>query len=287
MLAELVKDADETQFAIVFSRLQEHGKAAIPLLESELQRTLTPDWQDPPLSDDWRPVEPLLVTQIEAAKGLLTERFAFCQSMPLDQFPAICEALRASGYRPTRVRPYLSLLPLAGGAVSAASAQPGPTQADRPDEGVYAAAIWTRDEKSWQLQPAVTKNELSGPATPATQDGLVLQDVASIPSVEPGTEPRFIAVWCEPSTPHEERRAVIDVSEAELTTAQTELQKQNFVSETTICIRTDANGHRRYTALFSNLGTPTKLRAAYSGLTLGPSPCCSRWLLRVIRMCSN
>ena len=138
VLAELVKDADETQFAIVFSRLQEHGKAAIPLLESELQRTLTPDWQDPPLSDDWRPVEPLLVTQIEAAKGLLTERFAFCQSMPLDQFPAICEALRASGYRPTRVRPYLSLLPLAGGEGG-----------HRPDEGVYVAAIWTRWGNGW------------------------------------------------------------------------------------------------------------------------------------------
>jgi len=56
--------------------------------------------------------------------------------------------------------------------------------------------------------------------------------------------PRFIAVWCEPSTPQEERRAVISA-------------------------RTDAAGQRRYTALFSNLGTPTKLRAAYSGLIPG------------------
>jgi len=97
----------------------------------------------------------------------------------------------------------------------------------------------------------------------------VLQDIALIPSADAKTEPRFIAVWCEPSTPQEERRAVIDVSQAELEAAQTKLQKQNIVSQTALSVRTDPAGQRRYSALFSNLGTPTQLRAAYSGLTLG------------------
>ncbi len=260
VLGELVKDADETQFAVVFSRLQEHGKAALPLLESELQRTLTPDWQDPPLSTEWRAVEPLLVTQIEAAKGMVAERFAFCQSMPLDQFTAICEALRPSGYRPTRVRPFNVLITLRRDAV----AEP---HAEREEYTV--AAIWTRDKLRWELQPSVTKDQLPGLDAPAIKDGLVLQDVASIPTADAKTEPRFIAVWCEPSTPQEERRAVIDVSQAELAAAQTKLQKQNIVSQTAISVRTDAASQRRYTALFSNLGTPTKLTAAYSGLTLG------------------
>ena len=90
-----------------------------------------------------------------------------------------------------------------------------------------------------------------------------------MPSADAKTEPRFIAVWCEPSTPQEEHRAVIDVSQAELTAAQTKLQNQNIVSQTAISVRTDTAGQRRYTALFSNLGTPTKLSAVYSGLTLG------------------
>ncbi len=171
VLAELVKDADETQFAVVFSRLQEHGKAAIPFLDSELRRTLTPDWRDPPLSTEWRAVEPLLVTQIEAAKGMVAERFAFCQSMPLDQFPAICEALRPSGYRPTRVRPNV-LITLRRDSV----AEP---HAEREEYNV--SAIWTRDDRKWKLQPSVNKDELPGPDTPATKDGLVLQDVASLP----------------------------------------------------------------------------------------------------------
>jgi len=45
-------------------------------------------------------------------------------------------------------------------------------------------------------------------------------------------------------------------------------RKKNIVSQTAISVRIDAAGQRRYTGVFSNLGTPTKLRAAYSGLTL-------------------
>ena len=44
--------------------------------------------------------------KIESAQGMLAERFAFCQTMPLDEFLTIAEALRPSGYRPTRFRPY-------------------------------------------------------------------------------------------------------------------------------------------------------------------------------------
>jgi serine/threonine protein kinase/formylglycine-generating enzyme required for sulfatase activity/energy-coupling factor transporter ATP-binding protein EcfA2 len=271
VLAELVKDADETQFAVVFSRLQKHGKATIPLLESELQRTLTPDWQDPPLSNEWRDVEPLLVKQIETAKGMVAERFAFCQSMPLDQFPAICEALRPSGYRPTRVRPYSSsLAPSAAGAAASLS-----NSADGTGRmpATFVSAIWTRDNLRWQLQPSVAIDRLPEPDSPAIQDGLLLQDVASLPSADAKSEPRFIAVWCEPTTPQEgpqeERRAVIDVSQAELATAQTQFQDQNIVSQTALSVRTDVVGERRYTALYSNLGPPTQLREAYSGLALG------------------
>ena len=97
----------------------------------------------------------------------------------------------------------------------------------------------------------------------------MLQDVAFLPSAVANTEPSFIAVWCEPSTPQEERRAVIDVSQVEIAAVQTKLQKQNIVTQTAISVRTDAAGQRRYTALFSNRGAPTQLRTAYSGLKLG------------------
>ena len=56
-----------------------------------------------------------LVARIEAAGGLLAERFAFCQTMPLDEFLATAEALRPSGYRPVRFRPYADGTAVPGG----------------------------------------------------------------------------------------------------------------------------------------------------------------------------
>ena len=51
---------------------------AIPLLERELTRTLTPDWKDAPLPAAGSAAEPALVRQIDNAKGMPEERFALC-----------------------------------------------------------------------------------------------------------------------------------------------------------------------------------------------------------------
>ena len=71
--------------------------------------------------------------KIESAQGMLTERFAFCQTMPLDEFVQVAEVLRPSGYRPTRFRPYADA------------------------RTVRVAAVWSRDGRPWLLahdQPA-------------------------------------------------------------------------------------------------------------------------------------
>ena len=56
-----------------------------------------------PVLDDARPGAR---TPDRSGPGLLDERFAFCQTMPLDEFLSLAEALRPSGYRPVRFRPY-------------------------------------------------------------------------------------------------------------------------------------------------------------------------------------
>ena len=63
-------------------------------------------WNDPPLDPSWTKPDPAWVSRIESAEGLVAERFAFCQTMPLDEFLATAEGLRPSGYRPVRFRPY-------------------------------------------------------------------------------------------------------------------------------------------------------------------------------------
>ncbi len=43
-------------------------------------------WNDPPLDPSWTTPDPMLTGKIESAQGMLIERFAFCQSMTLDEF---------------------------------------------------------------------------------------------------------------------------------------------------------------------------------------------------------
>jgi formylglycine-generating enzyme required for sulfatase activity/tetratricopeptide (TPR) repeat protein len=62
-----------------------------------------------------------LVRQVEAAHGILNERSAFCQTMPLGKFLVLVEELRGYGYRPIGFRPYAA------------------------GQSLLVAAVWTRD----------------------------------------------------------------------------------------------------------------------------------------------
>src|SRR5208337_370196 len=97
-------------------------------------------WVDAPLDLAWTQPDPALVKKVEAAHGLLRERFAFCQTMALDDFLAVAEALRSAGYRPIRFRPY-----------STTSDPPASTNR------LLVAAVWTRDGQEWQLAHGLTE----------------------------------------------------------------------------------------------------------------------------------
>ena len=120
-LTELVLVADPPSDKSLFPVLQKHQQTAVKLMAAVLDRRLEPDWKDTPFDPAWTEPSAAVRAKIEAAHGLISERFAFCQDMPWDTFQEIAETLRASGYRPTKVRPHQSLLsapsllPLAGG----------------------------------------------------------------------------------------------------------------------------------------------------------------------------
>src|SRR5205823_625178 len=96
-------------------------------LLSQLTRSRAPNWPDQPPGSIWTLVDPAHAAQIEAAGGIVSERFAYCQTLPLDQAAPLAEVLRGAGYRPLRWRPY------------------------RAGEGVEVAAVWARDGVDWQL----------------------------------------------------------------------------------------------------------------------------------------
>ncbi len=126
-VANLLIDADPKAFVAYFPIAQYHESLTTPLLQAELARKLTLSWNDPPLDPSWTTPDPTLTGQIESAQGMLAERFAFCQTMPLDESLTTAEDLRKSGYRPIRFRPYGD-----GGTVR-------------------VSAVWTRDGRPWRM----------------------------------------------------------------------------------------------------------------------------------------
>src|SRR4029077_10919899 len=122
-------------------------------------------WDDPPLILSWSKADASLASRIESAQGILTERFAFCQTMPLDEFLTTAEGLRRSGYRPTRLRPY------ADGQV------------------VRVAAVWTRDGRNWRISSRLTTNEVRQQDERNRKDKFLPVDVAGYVTTDSGGKP--------------------------------------------------------------------------------------------------
>jgi formylglycine-generating enzyme required for sulfatase activity len=171
MLADLLMDADEKQFSVLFAKLRDHDERALAPLLAELDVKLQPKWTDVPLNPAWPAADAAAVAQIEAAHGLVHDRFALCQTMPLADFAGVSEALRASGYRPVRLRPY------AGG---------------RP----LVAAAWTRDAQDSQLALAFSAEEIQKQNAEYAEAGYTPVDVAGY--INDGQE-MYAALWFKPT----------------------------------------------------------------------------------------
>ena len=141
------------------------------------------------------------MSQIESAQGILAERFAFCQTMPLDEFLTTAEALRKSGYRPVRFRPY------ADGQV------------------VRVAAVWTRDGRNWRISSGLTADEVRQQDERNKKDEFLPVDVAGYVATENAGKPadRYAALWVEKSGDDDARMYVGMTAEQE-TEVQTRLE---------------------------------------------------------------
>jgi serine/threonine protein kinase/formylglycine-generating enzyme required for sulfatase activity len=135
-LGELLMAADQKAFVSLFPVAEKRAEQVLPVLQAELAKKALYSWNDPPLDPTWTKPDAALVSRIESAEGILAERFAFCQTMPIDEFVTTADALRNSGYRPVRFRPY------ADGQV------------------VRVAAVWTRDGRNWRISSGLTAEDV-------------------------------------------------------------------------------------------------------------------------------
>jgi formylglycine-generating enzyme required for sulfatase activity len=182
-LAELLCDASPEQGALLFPLLAAHRERAVALLEAELGQTASFDWKDAPLERAWAAVDPALVRRVEAAGGMVAERFAFCQTLPLEQFDAVAEGLGRSGYRPVRLRPY---------------EMSGPES--RPP--LIVAAVWVRDGGGWQAVHGLTAREVRRQDAERRRQGFQPVDVAGYRS---GGQERYAALWVQDGRDDEAR----------------------------------------------------------------------------------
>ncbi len=206
--ANLLLEADPTAYAACFGIIQYGEPLVLPLFQAELARKLTLSWNDPALDPSWITPKAALAGKIESAQGMLTERWAFCQSMPMDEFVEAAEALRPSGFRPTRFRPYAD------------------------GKSLRVAAVWTRDGRPWRLAHDQSADQLRQTDERNRKEGYLPVDVAGYwaagrDDAKPSS--RFAALWAQRTGPDDDARIIAAKSVAELTKLHEQQQDAGLV----------------------------------------------------------
>jgi formylglycine-generating enzyme required for sulfatase activity/predicted Ser/Thr protein kinase len=177
LLAALLADADAKQFALLYAALGRLGDKAPAALQRELVRDceaaaglrpLAPSWSQPPQES---------VREIESADGVFTERWAFCQTMPLEKFAFTAESLRAAGYRPAWFQSYVV------------------------NNTARIAAVWDRDGRVWKQVLAASAAEVQRLDKEFQAKRLVPACLSELPRETSGrgTGVTYLAAWAGPS----------------------------------------------------------------------------------------
>ena len=174
------KGRSETERSLVTNILDEYAKddpERLAKIQTRFQTELTKEvrhsWNDPPLVPTWAKPDHSLLTKIESAQGVLADRFAFCQAMPLDVSLSLVEDLRKSGYRPSRFRPF------------------------RDGRTPKVAAVWVRDGLDWRLRCGLTAEEVRQLDRTNRSEGFLPVNVAGYLTAEGEGVARYAAVWAE------------------------------------------------------------------------------------------
>ncbi len=224
-LAELLMVADPKAYASLFPVAEKRAEQVLPVLQAELAKSATYSWNDAPVDPSWPKPEASLVSQIELAEGILAERFAFCQTMLLDEFLATSEALRKSGYRPVRFRPYAD------------------------GTGTRVAAVWNRDGRNWRLASGQSPDEIRQQDGKNRTGKFLPVDVAGyVTSVGGQPAERYAALWAE-KTGDDDARLYLGATDDDLTEAQKPLDDAKLIPRTLQAVRCP-DGRVRYSGVW-------------------------------------
>ncbi|MDG2013567.1 MAG: hypothetical protein P8J33_08680, partial [Pirellulaceae bacterium] len=208
LLAELILEATPGQFVVLFDELRENQKAVLPLLEQELERSLSFQWPELLKDPEWKALDESLEKQFMQAYGLIADSFAFCQTMPLEQFFVVTDLMKPAGYRPFRVRPF------------------------RKDKIVHVAAIWTRDSRDWEMLHGLSAEQIMRSDRQQRSQGRSAFDVAGYLEDQQGVSvERFLGIWSGQRREQDEARVCVGLTEIGMELANKALEKQGFAHQ--------------------------------------------------------
>jgi formylglycine-generating enzyme required for sulfatase activity/tetratricopeptide (TPR) repeat protein len=232
-IADLLMDADPKAYAAFFPVAKDQAAQTVSLFREEIAKQPELSRNDPPVDPSWTKPDTALITRIELAGGLLSDRFAFCQTMPLDDVNATAEGLRPSGYRPMRLRPYAD----------------GPT--------VQVAVVWTRDGRKWSMDSGQALDEVRKQEERKRKDGLVPVDVAGYVATGSDGKPvdRYAAVWVERAGPDDEARMYVGAAAPEHAAEHERLKAARMIPATLQALR-GADDRRHFCGVWRKVGTP-------------------------------
>jgi tetratricopeptide (TPR) repeat protein len=146
---------------------------------------------------------------IERAAGMISDRFAFGQSLSFDEFSSLADRLRPAGYRPLRVRPY------------------------RTDHGLRVAAVWARDAVDWRLKIDARKEEVGTSDQTMRAQGFFPVDVARyVATTGNKAEDRYAIVWAKRASTETDAEVLIGLDTGPFNEAANRLSAAGFTMMT-------------------------------------------------------
>jgi len=230
-LAELMFDAQPKQFVTLFDEFAAHGGEALSKLNEELDRELTFNWNDSPLDPSWSEPTAEITARIKQANGMISERFAFCQTMPLKQFVEVAELLRKSGYRPIRFRPFAH------------------------KDSVQVASVLTRDGRDWQLLHGLTAEAIRQRDEEFRNKGFVPLDVAGyVGEAEEEPAEQYGGIWVKRHTDEEDARMYVGATSPDSSKVLKTFSKTGYNVRNSLQSYQGLDGQQKYCGVMSNTG---------------------------------
>ena len=176
-LAELLMVAGSKEYLSLFPVAARSAEQIVPVFQAELSKRATYSWHDVPLDPSWTQPDASLVSRLEQTQGILAARFAFCQTMPIDEFLTTALALRSLGYRPVSFRPYAD------------------------GQTLRVAAVWTRDGRNWRIVSSLTADAIRQQDERNKNEKFLPVDVAGYVTIDKDAKPtdHYAALWVEKS----------------------------------------------------------------------------------------